>query len=120
MAEVSMDYDAVQKMSDGFRTSSETLEGVSKALEVAIAVLKATAMFGMIGNAALAMYLEDVFTLPTNLAGVPGLAFPVGFDSDHLPVGMQLMGPHYKEEILFKAAFAYQRETNWHSQSPIL
>jgi len=44
----------------------------------------------------LAMYLEDVFTLPTNLAGVPGLAFPVGFDERHLPIGMQLMGPHFK------------------------
>ncbi len=60
MAEVSMDYDAVQKMSDGFRTSSETLEGVSKALEVAIAVLKASALFGLVGNAALAQYLEGI------------------------------------------------------------
>lgn len=66
----------------------------------------------------LAMYLEDVFTLPTNLAGVPGLAFPVGFDSDHLPVGMQLMGPHYREEIIFKISHAYQQVTNWHKQRP--
>ena len=40
----------------------------------------------------LAMYLEDVFTLPANLAGVPGIAFPVGFDDQRLPIGMQLMG----------------------------
>ena len=50
----------------------------------------------------LAMYLEDVFTLPANLAGVPGLSFPVGFDSQGLPVGMQLMGAHLQEEILFE------------------
>ena len=45
----------------------------------------------------LAMYLEDVFTLPANLAGVPGLAFPVGFDGSGLPIGMQLMGPQFSE-----------------------
>ena len=68
----------------------------------------------------LAMYLEDVFTLPTNLAGVPGLAFPVGFDSEGLPIGMQLMGPHFKEDILFRAAHAYQGATDWHKRAPVL
>ena len=47
---------------------------------------------GAHGDDPLAMYLEDVFTLPANLAGVPGLSFPVGFDAEGLPVGMQLMG----------------------------
>ena len=60
MAEVSMDYDAVQKMSDGFNTSSDVLHGVSQALEVAIAILKATAFFGLVGNLALASYLEGI------------------------------------------------------------
>lgn len=68
----------------------------------------------------LAMYLEDVFTLPANLAGVPGLTFPVGFDASHLPVGMQLMGPHFAEELLFRAAHAYQQVTDWHTQVPPL
>ena len=66
----------------------------------------------------LAMYLEDVFTLPINLAGVPGLALPVGFDASGLPVGMQLLGAHFREEILFRAAHAYQGVTEWHKQSP--
>jgi len=66
----------------------------------------------------LAMYLEDVFTLPTNLAGVPGLAFPVGFDAEHLPIGMQLMGPHFKEDAIFKIAHAYQQTSSWHTQHP--
>ena len=66
----------------------------------------------------LAMYLEDVFTLPINLAGVPGLALPVGFDSNGLPVGIQLLGPHFREEILFRAAHAYQGVTDWHKISP--
>lgn len=72
------------------------------------------------GDDPLAMYLEDIFTLPANLAGVPGLSFPVGFDEAGLPVGIQLMGPHFKEEILFRAAHAYQQVTDWHKRSPAL
>jgi aspartyl-tRNA(Asn)/glutamyl-tRNA(Gln) amidotransferase subunit A len=72
------------------------------------------------GDDPLAMYLEDVFTLPANLAGVPGLAFPVGFDRAGLPVGMQLMGPHFQEPILFQAAHAYQQVTDWHHRHPEL
>lgn len=60
MAEVSMDYDAVQTMSDGFGTASETLQGVSQALEVAITILKATAFLGLVGNLAMARYLEGI------------------------------------------------------------
>ncbi len=66
----------------------------------------------------LAMYLEDVFTLPANLAGVPGLAFPVGFDRQGLPVGIQLMGAHFQEDVLFRAAHAYQQVTDWHRRRP--
>ena len=66
----------------------------------------------------LAMYLEDVFTLPINLAGVPGLALPVGFDAGHLPVGIQFLGAHFQEEKLFRAAHAYQSVTAWHEELP--
>lgn len=69
---------------------------------------------GAHGGDPLAMYLEDVFTLPANLAGVPGLAFPVGFDAAGLPVGMQLMGPHFGEASLLRMAHAYQQTTDWH------
>ncbi len=68
----------------------------------------------------LAMYLEDVFTLPANLAGIPGIAFPVGFDGQGLPVGMQLMGPHYREDVLFQVAQAFQQLTDWHMRKPDL
>ncbi len=68
----------------------------------------------------LAMYLEDVFTLPANLAGVPGLAFPVGFDAAGLPVGMQLMGKHFNEAMLFRLAHAYQQATDWHAKRPTM
>jgi aspartyl-tRNA(Asn)/glutamyl-tRNA(Gln) amidotransferase subunit A len=65
-----------------------------------------------------AMYLEDVFTLPANLAGVPGIAFPVGFDQEGLPIGMQLNAPHMGEAALFEAAHLYQTQTDWHTRSP--
>lgn len=66
----------------------------------------------------LAMYLEDVFTLPANLAGVPGLAFPVGFDGAGLPIGMQLMGRHFREDVLLRMAHVYQQVTDWHMRKP--
>jgi len=68
----------------------------------------------------LSMYLEDVFTLPTNLAGVPGLALPVGFDSNYLPVGIQFLGAHFREDVLFRAAHAYQGVTDWHKHIPVV
>ncbi|MBN1450658.1 MAG: Asp-tRNA(Asn)/Glu-tRNA(Gln) amidotransferase subunit GatA [Anaerolineales bacterium] len=66
----------------------------------------------------LAMYLEDVFTLPASLAGVPGISFPVGFDSIGLPIGMQLLASHFREDLLFRATYAYQQATDWHKQKP--
>jgi aspartyl-tRNA(Asn)/glutamyl-tRNA(Gln) amidotransferase subunit A len=68
----------------------------------------------------LAMYLEDVFTLPANLAGVPGLAFPVGFDRGGLPVGMQLMGAPFREDVLLQAVHVYQQSSLWHLRRPNL
>lgn len=76
--------------------------------------------FGSHTNDPLAMYLEDVFTLPANLAGVPGLAFPVGFDSRNMPIGMQIMGTHFDEETLFRTAHLYQQSTDWHMRQPPL
>lgn len=88
---------------------------------IAAPVAPRTALrFGQHSDDPLAMYLEDVFTLPANLAGVPGLAFPVGFDQNHLPVGMQLMAPPLAEELLFRAARAYQAVTDFHQQTPEL
>jgi aspartyl-tRNA(Asn)/glutamyl-tRNA(Gln) amidotransferase subunit A len=73
---------------------------------------------GAHGDDPLAMYLEDDYSLPANLAGVPGLSIPVGFDGDGLPVGMQLMGKHFGEAGLLRMAHAYQQATDWHRQQP--
>lgn len=76
--------------------------------------------FGEHTDDPLAMYLEDVFTLPANLAGVPALALPAGFDHNGLPVGMQLMGPHFREDLLFRTGHSYQLNTDWHKRRPAL
>jgi aspartyl-tRNA(Asn)/glutamyl-tRNA(Gln) amidotransferase subunit A len=68
----------------------------------------------------LAMYLEDAFTLPANLAGVPGISFNVGFDKNNLPIGMQLIGSYFREDLLLRVAHAYQQVTDWHKQQPLL
>jgi aspartyl-tRNA(Asn)/glutamyl-tRNA(Gln) amidotransferase subunit A len=73
---------------------------------------------GQHGDDPLSMYLEDVFTLPANLAGIPGISFPVGFDGDGLPIGMQLNAPRLAEDLLLRAADAYQRVTDWHTRRP--
>jgi len=54
-----------------------------------------------------------------NLAGVPGIAFPVGFDESNLPIGIQLIGGHFREEQLFQIAHAYQLTTDWHKKTPV-
>jgi aspartyl-tRNA(Asn)/glutamyl-tRNA(Gln) amidotransferase subunit A len=63
------------------------------------------------------MYLNDIYTIGANLAGLPALSAPCGF-SNGLPVGLQLIGPHLSEAELFKAAHYFQRETDWHTQMP--
>jgi len=63
----------------------------------------------------LAMYLEDIYTLAVNLAGLPGLSMPAGF-YDHRPIGLQLIGNHFKEGQLLATAHQYQTLTDWHSR----
>ena len=63
------------------------------------------------------MYKQDVYTVPASLAGLPALSIPCGF-ADGLPVGLQLIGPHFAEDRLLALAEAYQRETDWHLRTP--
>jgi aspartyl-tRNA(Asn)/glutamyl-tRNA(Gln) amidotransferase subunit A len=64
------------------------------------------------------MYLNDIFTIPAPLAGLPGLSVPCGFDARGLPVGLQLMGEHFSEARLLGIAHQYQRATDWHRRVP--
>ena len=68
----------------------------------------------------LAMYLGDLYTVSTNLAGLPGVSVPCGFTEAGLPVGFQLQGRAFDEERLLGLAAAYQAETDWHTRRPKL
>ncbi len=63
------------------------------------------------------MYLNDIYTIGANLAGLPGISVPCGFVED-LPVGLQLVGPHFAEETILAAAHQYQQLTDWHTRCP--
>jgi aspartyl-tRNA(Asn)/glutamyl-tRNA(Gln) amidotransferase subunit A len=64
------------------------------------------------------MYLNDIFTIPAPLAGLPGLSIPCGFDAQGLPVGLQIMGDYFAEAKMLGAAHRYQQATDWHRRVP--
>ena len=68
-------------------------------------------------NDPIAMYLSDIFTIAVNLAGLPGISIPAGF-SNHLPVGVQLIGKHFDEASILNAAHQFQLNTEWHKKIP--
>lgn len=76
--------------------------------------------FGKFDDNKLMMDLQDYFTCPVNLAGIPALALPCGFTKNNLPVGFQLIGPDFSEHEIYQAAYAYEQETAWHKFHPKL
>jgi len=114
-------YDAYYGQAQKVRTLIKAdFENAFKEVDVIACPVAPTTAF-KIGEKAddpLAMYLEDVFTLPASLGGVPGLSLPCGFDANGLPIGLQLNGPHFGEEILFRVGHAYEQATEWHRHVP--
>ncbi len=68
----------------------------------------------------LQMYLSDIFTISVNLAGVPAISLPCGLTSGGLPVGLQIIGNHFDEGSVLRAAYAYEQNTDWHRNKPNL
>jgi aspartyl-tRNA(Asn)/glutamyl-tRNA(Gln) amidotransferase subunit A len=68
----------------------------------------------------LSMYLSDLMTIPVNLAGLPSMSIPCGFDKQNLPIGLQLIGNVLREDVLFRVGYAYEQSTEWHTQKPPL
>jgi aspartyl-tRNA(Asn)/glutamyl-tRNA(Gln) amidotransferase subunit A len=64
------------------------------------------------------MYLSDLMTIPVNLAGLPGISIPCGFDAQGMPIGLQIIGNVLREDVLLQAAYAYEQSTTWHQQRP--
>ncbi|MBU0731090.1 MAG: Asp-tRNA(Asn)/Glu-tRNA(Gln) amidotransferase subunit GatA [Proteobacteria bacterium] len=68
----------------------------------------------------LSMYLADILTIPTNLAGIPGMSVPCGFNRAGLPIGMQLQAAHFEEEKLFRAAYNLEKQMNISGMKPAI
>ena len=68
----------------------------------------------------LQMYLNDIYTIPANLASVPGISIPCGFSGGGLPIGLQLLAPPFEEVRLLQAAYAYEQSQDWWSKTPDL
>ena len=68
----------------------------------------------------LQMYLSDVFTLPASLAGIPGISVPGGFTSEGLPIGLQIMAPHFEEGLALRVAYNFEQHTDFHHSRPPL
>jgi len=68
----------------------------------------------------LEMYLSDIYTIPANLVGIPGISIPCGFTTTGLPIGMQIMGKHFEEEKILKIAKLFENETDFHLKRPEL
>ena len=98
---------------------SEDFKVAFKEVDVVMGPVSPTAAFdlGSIKDP-VSMYLADIYTLSVNLAGLPGMSIPAGF-SDNLPVGLQLIGNHWSEELLLNTAHQFQMVTDWHNTSPV-
>ena len=68
----------------------------------------------------LKMYLSDIYTISANLAGIPGISIPCGFDKEGLPIGLQLLAKPFGEETIFRTAYSYEQNTGWHLKEPKL
>jgi aspartyl-tRNA(Asn)/glutamyl-tRNA(Gln) amidotransferase subunit A len=80
----------------------------------------AATVIGAHADDPLSMYLSDVYTLPANLAGIPGISVPCGLSAEGLPIGLQLMAGHFREEVLLKVAHNFEQATEFHKLRPKL
>jgi len=116
-------YDAYYGQAQKVRTLiKRDFEEAFKSVDVIACPVAPTTAFkiGEKTDDPLAMYLEDVFTLPPSLAGICGLSVPCGFDRNRLPVGLQLLGPAFGEANVLRVGRAYEQATEWHKQTPNL
>jgi aspartyl-tRNA(Asn)/glutamyl-tRNA(Gln) amidotransferase subunit A len=66
------------------------------------------------------MYLSDIFTLSANLAGIPGISLPCGFSEGGLPIGLQILGNHFNEEMILRVAHGFEQATGYYKKKPTL
>ncbi len=114
-------YDAYYRKAQKARTViRQDFEKAFEKCDLIIAPVTPTTAFkiGEKTEDPLQMYLSDIFTIPVNLASLPALSIPCGFDPNNLPIGLQLIGKPFDEGTLFKVGHAYEQSTEWHKKKP--
>jgi aspartyl-tRNA(Asn)/glutamyl-tRNA(Gln) amidotransferase subunit A len=115
-------YDAYYKKAQQVRTLvARDYQQVFERVDVIVGPTSPTVAF-MLGEKVedpLAMYLNDVYTVPANLAGIPGISIPCGL-AGGLPIGLQILGKHFGEGEVLRVGHAYQQATDWHLRRPPL
>lgn len=112
-------YDAYYLKAQKVRTLiKEDFDEVFKKVDVVITPTSPTPAFeiGARVSDPLQMYLSDIFTIPCNLAGLPGISIPSGFTSDGLPIGLQILAPPFAEEKIFQVAYTFEQNTDYHNK----
>ncbi|MBS7345406.1 MAG: Asp-tRNA(Asn)/Glu-tRNA(Gln) amidotransferase subunit GatA [Caryophanon sp.] len=115
-------YDAYYKKAQQVRTLiKQDYDNVFENYDVIIGPTAPTPAFAIGENVddPMTMYANDILTIPMNLAGVPAISIPCGFENG-LPLGLQLIGKHFDEETLYRVAYAYEQKTDFAKQTPAL
>ena len=114
-------YDAYYRKASQVRTLMKTdFDEAYKQVDIIVTPTAPTPAF-RIGEKVenpLQMYLSDIFTIPVNLAGIPALSVPCGFSHEGLPIGLQIMGKHFDEGMLLRAAYTFEQNTDFHLKEP--
>ncbi len=116
-------YDAYYKKAMQIRTLiKKDFDNVFKNIDVLVSPVSPTPpwKFGEKANDPLEMYLSDALTVTVNLAGIPGLAVPAGFSENKLPIGIQFIGPHFSESLLFQVGHIFEQETKFYRTIPYI
>lgn len=115
-------YDAYYKKAQKVRTLiKKDFEDVFQNYDVIIGPTTPTPAFGIGENISdpVTMYVNDILTIPVNLAGVPGISVPCGF-AEGMPLGLQIIGNHFGESTVYQVAHAFEQATDYHKQKPQL
>jgi aspartyl-tRNA(Asn)/glutamyl-tRNA(Gln) amidotransferase subunit A len=114
-------YDAYYKKAQKVRTLMKgDFDKIFEDYDVVIGPTSPTPAFKIGENIddPLTMYANDILTIPVNLAGVPGISIPCGFSDDGLPIGLQIIGKHFDESTVYRAAHAFEQATDYHKKRP--
>ena len=114
-------YDAYYKKAQQVRTLVKNeFNRLFETYDVILTPTAPTVAFniGEKSNNPLEMYLADICTVPVNIAGLPGISVPCGFNSEGMPIGMQLIGKHFDEETILNAAYTFEQHTDFHKSKP--